>query len=148
MMNRRKNLMRERIKAISGKRKKGTVIVCLCLIAVCVVCGVLILHVNKNRMQADAEFIWNGMGVEREDIQKIMLYQTDDEMSYPPVDVTDDVLNGVGIPLYKPSRYFIRAITADGAFDISSYGTDERAYSEGLLPRNTINLRDDDKELP
>lgn len=69
------------------------------------------------------------------------LYRFGKDVSYPSVEITEDVLNGQAVLLTEPGRYMVIVTTKDNkTIEISDRGTDEAAYSKGLLPSQVINL--------
>lgn len=145
-MGGRKSQLRERIIAISKPQKRSiaaTGLVAAC--AVLAVCYVVISMTGAlSEGTADAVFLWNGTGVERENIAKVTIYRFVEEVSYPPADITEEVLGGQGVPLTEPGRYMVIVTTKDHRrVEISDCGTDETAYSKGLLPSQVIRLDGD-----
>lgn len=149
MMGGKKKQLKERITAISGKQKRSIVSTGIVAVGVmAVVCYVLFNSFNgaKARGDAGAVFLWDGTGVDREDIETVTLYRFVEDVSYPSVEITEDVLNGQAVPLAEPGRYMVIVITKDHKrIEISDRGTDEDAYSKGLLPSRVINLGGDNR---
>ncbi len=149
MMGGKKSQIKERIMAISGKQKRSiaaTEIVAVGVILV--VCYVLFSSFNgaKTGTDADAVFLWDGTGVDREDIATVTLYRFGEDVSYPSVEITEEVLNGQAVPLAEPGRYMVIVTTKNHKrVEISDRGTDEAAYSKGLLPSQVINLGGDNR---
>ena len=74
------------------------------------------------------------------------LYRFVEDVSYPSVDITEEVLNGQAVPLAEPGRYMVIVTTKNHKrVEISDCGTDEAAYSKGLLPSQVINLGGDNR---
>ncbi len=149
MMGGKKKQLKERITAISGKQKRSIVATGIVSAGVIlVVCYVLFSSFNGTRAETDADavFLWDGTGVDREDIETVTLYRFWEDVSYPSVEITEEVLNGQAVPLTEPGRYMVIVTTKNHkSIEISDRGTDEAAYSKGLLPSQVINLGGDNK---
>ncbi len=149
MMGGKKKQLKERITAISGKQKRSIVATGIVAVGVIlVVCYVLFSSFNGTRAETDADavFLWDGTGVDREDIETVTLYRFWEDVSYPSVEITEEVLNGQAVPLTEPGRYMVIVTTKNHkSIEISDRGTDEAAYSKGLLPSQVINLGGDNK---
>lgn len=147
MMGGMKKQLEERIVAMSGNQKrsiaaKGIVVVS----AIFAVCYVLFSAYKgaAGENGADAVFLWDGTGVERENIETVMLYRFVEDVSYPSVEITEDVLNSQAVALVEPGRYMVVVMTKEHRrIEISDRGTDETAYSKGLLPSQVIHLGGD-----
>lgn len=149
MMGGKKKQLKERIMAISGKQKRSIVATGIVAVGVIlIVCYVLFSSFNGAGAgtEADAVFLWDGTGVDLEDIEQVTLYRFWEDVSYPSVEITEDVLNGQAVPLTEPGRYMVIVTTKDHKrIEISDRGTDEAAYSKGLLPSRVINLGGDNR---
>lgn len=147
-MGGKKKQLKERVEAISKIRKRsilvtGIVTACIVVTASCIWFGVV---KNSKQDKAEPVFIWNGTKVEREEIAKVTLYHFVENVSYPEVDITEDVLAGKAVLLTMPGQYMVIVTTkAYKRVDISDCSTDETAYSKGLLPSNVINIGGDNK---
>ncbi len=149
MMGGKKKQLMERITAISGKQKRSIVATGIVAVGVIlVVCYVLFsgFHGARAGTDADAVFLWDGTGVDQEDIETVTLYRFWEDVSYPSVEITEEVLNGQAVPLTEPGRYMVIVTTKNHkSIEISDRGKDEAAYSKGLLPSQVINLGGDNR---
>lgn len=147
-MGGRKKQLRERVEAIAGNKKRGMfvtgiVITGIVMMACCVWIGVV---KNANQKTVEPAFIWDGTRVEKEEIKKVTLYRFVDEVTYPTVDITEEVLAGRAVSLAMPGRYMVIVTTRDNQrVEISDCSTDETAYSEGLLPSRVVNIGGDNR---
>ncbi len=149
MMGGTKKRLKERITAISGKQRRS--IAATGIVAVGIIlalCYVLFSGLNAEKAVADADavFLWDGTGVDREDIKTVTLYRVVENVSYPSVEITEDVLNGQAVTLVEPGRYMVIVTTKDHKrIEISDCGTDEAAYSKRLLPSQVVNPGGDNR---
>ena len=148
-MGGKKKQLRERVEAIAKPRKRS--IINICIMVACIVGIVCYAWIgsekNSNQSETESVFIWDGTKVDREEIAKVTLYHFMEDITYPVVDdITEDVLAGKAVVLTEPGRYMVIVTTKNNKrIEISDCGTDETAYSKGLLPSNVINIGGDDK---
>lgn len=142
MMGGKKSRLRERIAAISREQKRSIAATGIAVVCVILAAGYVMLSAVSDSWKDTAQtvFLWDGTGVEREDIARVTLYRFAGDLSYPAVDITEDVLNGREVPLAEPGRYMVIVNTKDHQrVEISDRGLDETAYSKGLLPSQVVN---------
>ena len=142
-----KRLLQDRIVTIARRPQRSkpvTLLVALFLsfTMLYLVTGAGIAVFATGEETADAVFVWDGTGAERDSIRRVTLYRINGETSYPGVDITEAVLSGQAAYLHEPGHYFVKALTNQGIVDLSGGSTDQSAYEKGLLPKNTINLND------
>ena len=141
-----KRLLQDRIIIIIARQPQRSRVVTL-LVALCLsvtmlylVTGAGIAAFAIGEKTADAIFVWDGMGAERDTIRRVTLYRINGETSYPGVDITEAVLSNQAVYLHEPGQYSIKARTDEGVVDLSGHSADQSVYEKGLLPRGTIKL--------
>lgn len=148
MMGGKAKRLKERIGAIAERQKRSVLVTGIVVFGLVLTAGFILyaLHNAGRKEEAAAVFLWDGTGVEREEIDKATLYRIVENVSYPPVDVTEEILGEQEILLAEPGRYMIIVTTKDSRrIDISDRGSGENEDGKGLLPSRVIDLGGDNE---